>query len=150
MRFPCWITKATDTHLEYVILIAILRQQWLRERYPVLRYTYVYTACVLYISVSSSRSGLLRLRLACVVFEGVAVWTLVLCEDNPFGPSHFVPCLEQSCRRHRAQGVGDGWTKPDKVSLLSLVCIGKIVTSVSYCLTLALHTLALITDIIRA
>ena len=27
-----WITKATVTHAEYVILIAFLRQQWLRER----------------------------------------------------------------------------------------------------------------------
>jgi hypothetical protein len=32
MRFACWITKATDTHSEYVILIAFPRQQWLRER----------------------------------------------------------------------------------------------------------------------
>jgi hypothetical protein len=32
MRFACWITKATDTHSEYVILIAFSRQQWLRER----------------------------------------------------------------------------------------------------------------------
>jgi hypothetical protein len=31
MRFACWITKATDTHSEYVILIAFPRQQWLRE-----------------------------------------------------------------------------------------------------------------------
>jgi hypothetical protein len=27
MRFTCWITKATDTHVEYVILIAFPRQQ---------------------------------------------------------------------------------------------------------------------------
>jgi hypothetical protein len=32
MRFTCCITKVTDTHLECVILIALLRQQWLRER----------------------------------------------------------------------------------------------------------------------
>ena len=32
MRVACWITKATDTHLEYVVLIAFQRQQWLRER----------------------------------------------------------------------------------------------------------------------
>jgi len=32
MRFICWMTKATDTHSEYVILIAFPRQQWLRER----------------------------------------------------------------------------------------------------------------------
>ena len=44
MRFACWITKATDTHSEYVILIAFLRLQWLRERAPMLRYTF--TACL--------------------------------------------------------------------------------------------------------
>jgi hypothetical protein len=32
MRIACWITKATDTHSEYVILIAFPRQQWLHER----------------------------------------------------------------------------------------------------------------------
>jgi hypothetical protein len=31
-RFECWITKATETHSEYVILIAFLGQKWLRER----------------------------------------------------------------------------------------------------------------------
>jgi hypothetical protein len=41
MRLACWITKATDTHWEYVTLIAFPRQQWLREHASVLRYTYV-------------------------------------------------------------------------------------------------------------
>jgi len=31
MRFACWISKATDTHTEYVILIEFSRQPWLRE-----------------------------------------------------------------------------------------------------------------------
>ena len=29
MCFVCWLTKATDTHSEYVILIVFLQQQWL-------------------------------------------------------------------------------------------------------------------------
>ena len=37
MRFACWITKATDGHSEYVILIAFAPQQWLRERASMLR-----------------------------------------------------------------------------------------------------------------
>jgi hypothetical protein len=41
MRFACCITKATDTHSECVIHIAFLRQQWLRERASMLRYTYI-------------------------------------------------------------------------------------------------------------
>jgi len=32
MRIACWITKATGTHSEHVILIAFPQQQWLRER----------------------------------------------------------------------------------------------------------------------
>ena len=38
IRFPCWITKDTNTHLEYVILVCPWRQ-WFRERVPILRYT---------------------------------------------------------------------------------------------------------------
>ena len=32
IRFACWITKATDTLSEYVILISFHGQKWLRER----------------------------------------------------------------------------------------------------------------------
>jgi len=41
MSIVCWITKVTGTHSEYVIRIAFLRQQWLRERASMLRHTYV-------------------------------------------------------------------------------------------------------------
>jgi hypothetical protein len=41
MRFACWITKATNTHSEYVILIAFPPQQRLREHTSMLRYTYI-------------------------------------------------------------------------------------------------------------
>jgi hypothetical protein len=41
MRFACWITNATYTHWEYVILTAFPRQQWLRERASLLHYTYI-------------------------------------------------------------------------------------------------------------
>jgi hypothetical protein len=41
MHFACRITKATDTHSEYVIHIAFPQQQWLRERPPVLSYAYI-------------------------------------------------------------------------------------------------------------
>ena len=39
MRFACWLTKATDKHSEYVILIAFSRWQWLRERATMLHCT---------------------------------------------------------------------------------------------------------------
>jgi hypothetical protein len=38
--FACWITKTTDTHAEYVILIVFARQQSLGERASFLRYAY--------------------------------------------------------------------------------------------------------------
>jgi hypothetical protein len=31
MHFACWVNKVTNTHSEYVVLIAFLRQQWLHE-----------------------------------------------------------------------------------------------------------------------
>jgi hypothetical protein len=37
MRFACCITKATNTHWEYVILIDFPQLQWLRERASMLR-----------------------------------------------------------------------------------------------------------------
>ena len=48
MRIPCWITAATNTHSEYVILLAFSLQQWLQERFPMLRYTHsTLPACLL-------------------------------------------------------------------------------------------------------
>jgi hypothetical protein len=40
-RIACWIPKSTNTHSEYVTLIAFPRQQRLLERASVLRYTCV-------------------------------------------------------------------------------------------------------------
>jgi len=45
MRIACWLPKDTNTHSEYVILIAFPLQQWLHERPSVLRYTY--SACLI-------------------------------------------------------------------------------------------------------
>jgi hypothetical protein len=49
MRFACWITMATDTHAEYVILIAFSRQKWLRERATMLAYSTLSVLCKLVI-----------------------------------------------------------------------------------------------------
>jgi len=38
-RIACWIRKATNTHTEYVILIAFSAKQWLQERASELRYS---------------------------------------------------------------------------------------------------------------
>ena len=39
MRIACWTPKATNTHSEYVKLIAIRLQQWLHERASLLLYS---------------------------------------------------------------------------------------------------------------
>ena len=37
MRFACWISKTTETHSEYLIIIAFPQQQCLHERASMLR-----------------------------------------------------------------------------------------------------------------
>ena len=44
MRVTSWITKATDTHSEYIIIITFTLQQWLHERPSLLHSTYI--ACL--------------------------------------------------------------------------------------------------------
>jgi len=41
MRVACWVTEATNTHLEYVVIISFPLQQRLDERASLLRYTYI-------------------------------------------------------------------------------------------------------------
>jgi hypothetical protein len=48
MRFPCLITKATNTDSEHAAIIAVPWQQWLCERASVLRYTYIAMLPVMY------------------------------------------------------------------------------------------------------
>ena len=40
MHFACWITRDTDTHSEYAMLI-FFWQKWLQERASLLFYTYI-------------------------------------------------------------------------------------------------------------
>jgi len=41
MRIACWMTKATNTHAEYVVHTAFPLQRWWHERVAVLRCTYI-------------------------------------------------------------------------------------------------------------
>jgi len=47
MRIARWIPKSIDVHSEYVILIAVLLQQWVHERVRLLRNTNI--ACLVLI-----------------------------------------------------------------------------------------------------
>jgi len=54
MHITCWIPKARNTHSEYIKLIALARQQWLRERISMLS---LYIRCV-----SCYRDGVFTVR----------------------------------------------------------------------------------------
>jgi len=54
MRIACCIPKATNTHSEYVTLIAFRLQQWLHERAPMLWCTYCTLPVLSCISLQSS------------------------------------------------------------------------------------------------
>jgi hypothetical protein len=41
MHIACWIPKATNTHPEYIIVIALPLRQWLHERALIVRNTYI-------------------------------------------------------------------------------------------------------------
>jgi len=41
MRVACWVSKATKTHPEYLILTAFPPQKWLQERASMIRCTYI-------------------------------------------------------------------------------------------------------------
>jgi hypothetical protein len=64
MRFACAITKATDTHSEYIILIAFPRKIWLRERAWMLR---LYVHCLSCLCVSRK------------ITEDTVFWRAMLC-----------------------------------------------------------------------
>jgi len=69
MRIACWITKATNTHSKYVIIIAFPLQQWLHECASMLSDTYA--ACFI------STHSWLALRPAAMSFpryKSVGAW----------------------------------------------------------------------------
>ena len=55
-KISCWMPKATNTRSEYVIIIVFPLKQWLHERASILRYTYVYIACVVYFNPLNAES----------------------------------------------------------------------------------------------
>ena len=57
-RIACSIPKATNTHSEYVILIAFPLHQWLNKRASVLRYTYI--TCLFFFNFLPVRRVLIK------------------------------------------------------------------------------------------
>jgi hypothetical protein len=60
MRFACCITKATDTHSQYVILIALPRQQFLSERASILPLYVHCLSCFYFIITAMSRATTIK------------------------------------------------------------------------------------------
>ena len=54
-RIACWVPNATNTHSEYVTLIALPLQQCLHERASVLCYTYI--ACLFVFKVTAIKAN---------------------------------------------------------------------------------------------
>jgi hypothetical protein len=75
MRFACWITKVTDTHSQYVILISFPRQQWLRERTSMLvilrRVLFHYVTICLWLYQSHRTNKMIRTSLGIQTHTGL-------------------------------------------------------------------------------
>jgi hypothetical protein len=56
MRFASWMSKATNTHSEWVILITFPRRQWLHGRALLLRYTDMACLCRLVFTMTVLRT----------------------------------------------------------------------------------------------
>ena len=54
MRIARWVTEATNTHSDYVIITALPLQQWFHPHTFVLRYTYIICVVFVVCCVSSS------------------------------------------------------------------------------------------------
>ena len=87
----CWITKPTNTHLEYVILIAFPLQQWLQER-SMLRYTYI-AWLVLYKRMPTWNCTLTLILTYSMVHS--PSW-----EANRFAASQEIPRISQNPKVH--------------------------------------------------
>jgi len=71
MHIACWVPKATNTHLEYVILLAFPLQHWLQCA-SLLHYTYI--ACP--VKCFSSFTPLLAQNLCSIVILEELCWTV--------------------------------------------------------------------------
>jgi len=53
LHIACCVSMATDIRSAYVILRALPRQQWLRERASILRYTYIASLVTLWLFIKA-------------------------------------------------------------------------------------------------
>jgi hypothetical protein len=92
-RFACRITKAANTHSEHVMLIVLLRQQWLRKSN--VSFTYiaflVFEYFNLYISFHSCSISIHYL---------LTYYTICIMTVSPFRPIRYKKYYELYCNKY--------------------------------------------------
>ena len=78
MHITCTVTKATNAHSEYVILIAFSRQKLLQERDSVLRYTYIAFFVLKFLIDYRMSLSLLRCIIICYYIFKILLFVFVL------------------------------------------------------------------------
>jgi hypothetical protein len=96
MRIACWITKSTNTHSQYVIIIAFPLQQWLQERASIWCYKHIACLVVLLCSVS------------CINCSHVRVVLVYMGEYLPFVTSQIIS-------RCTVNGIGGGFQHSEEL-----------------------------------
>ena len=66
MRIACWIPKATNSHSQYVILVALPLQQRLHESASKLRYTYIVGLVHLFLNTKVRRNYVQYILYTCL------------------------------------------------------------------------------------
>ena len=132
MRIACWIHKATNTHSEYVMLIAFPIRQWLYGRVS------TYIACVvmrhcLWVAASSTYlmyfntmffSPSTTMSRPVISKPASAAFTSVTCSGSSTGMLYFFKPANSNChhnrseiRRHLLIYVGGLWGTPNCLRL---------------------------------
>jgi hypothetical protein len=100
MRFSCCMPKATNTHLESVILFAFVQQRWLSESPSTLRYTY--TACLFSYVIERTANPLnLLLTINRSIAKPLVAPFLMFANDRPQCPSSRSKYVGQKWKIHK-------------------------------------------------
>ena len=89
IRISRWVPKARNRHSEYVISIAFPLQQWLHERAPMLRYTYIASLVFLVLC------GLLNLQFR-LILQSCFIWRVTerMRKSVPVTKFDYTSCCE--------------------------------------------------------
>jgi hypothetical protein len=82
MRTACWIPKATDTHSEYVILIAFSQQQWWHESascYVPRTSVYCYFVCKTFLCPLTICNAFPSAKISKCRTISIDIWHKILC-----------------------------------------------------------------------